>query len=301
MQVHRIDESLIREYVMWMKQSEKSEGTVRKYQYYLTQFCHFLEDAGVCKERVIQWKDWLKKGMSPATVNGALAAVNGLFRYKGWNECVVKFLKVGRQVFRPDEKELTVEEYRRMVLAAKEAGNERLSLLIQTVCATGIRISELSYITVEAAEQKAARVDCKGKIRTVLLPKGLCRMLREYAERKRIEKGMIFVTRTGRKLDRSNIWREMKKAAKLAQISLEKAFPHNLRHLFARSFYRQEKDLLRLADILGHSNVNTTRIYTMESGGDHIRRLEKMELLVEEYNSMYENNSNDYNRMLLSL
>ena len=171
-------------------------------------------------------------------------------------------------------------------MAARENGNERLALLIQTICSTGIRISELDNITVEAAGRKTAMVDCKGKVRRIFLPANLCRILLEYAEKKGIHSGMIFVTRTKRKMDRSNIWRDMKKAAVLAGVELGKVFPHNLRHLFARSFYSQEKDMLRLADLLGHSSIATTRIYTMESGENHARQLEKMDLIINDYNKI---------------
>ncbi|CAK7045173.1 MAG: Tyrosine recombinase XerD [Bacteroides rodentium] len=171
-----------------------------------------------------------------------------------------------------------------MVEAARKDGNERLCLLIQTLCSTGIRISELSYITVTAVEKQIVQVDCKGKVRTIFLTRQLCRLLKEYAETRKIQSGTIFVTRSGKPMDRSNIWREMKKIGKKAGINPQKIFPHNLRHLFARVYYSQERDLLRLSDILGHSSVNITRIYTMESGENHVRQLERMGLLIEHYN-----------------
>ncbi len=174
--------------------------------------------------------------------------------------------------------------YKRLVNVARSEGNERLSLLLQTVCSTGIRISELNYITVNAVDKQIAEVDCKGKVRTVFLTDGLCRLLKAYARKMNIVSGMIFVTRNGRPLDRSNIWREMKRISHKAGVNPDKVFPHNLRHLFARVYYSQEKDLVRLADILGHSSVNTTRIYTMESGENHLRQLEKMDLLIDRYN-----------------
>lgn len=286
MENHMIDESILPKYEEWLYENEKSMGTIGRYRSCILKLLRFLKGRPVCKEEVVRWKEQLKESVSPATVNGALAAANSLFRYLGWEDCLVKFVKVKRNIFCTEDRELTKEEYRRLVLTAKDKGNERLSLLIQTVCATGIRISELDSITVEAARKKSAMIDCKGRVRQIFLPAGLCRMLLTYAKNKGIDKGMIFITRTGRKLDRSNIWREMKEIARIARVGLEKAFPHNLRHLFARAFYSQEKDLLRLADILGHSSISTTRIYTVESGENHIRQLEKMNLIVCDYNKI---------------
>ncbi len=282
-----IDEKLLLNYEQWLHENERSRGTTKRYCALAHQFLHFLEGRSVCKEEVVRWKEQLRERVSPSTVNVALAALNSLFRYMGRNDCIIKFLKVKRQMFCPEEKELTREEYQKLVLTAESNGNERLALLIQTVCATGIRVSELENITVEAARKKTALVDGKGKLRRIFLPTKLCRLLLEYAGKKNIQRGMIFVTRTGGKLDRSNIWRDMKKTASLAGVDTEKVFPHNLRHLFARSFYSQEKDLLRLADILGHSSINTTRIYTVESGENHVRQIEKMDLIINDYNRIH--------------
>ena len=274
----------IEEYCLWLQNNEMSQGTIYKYRYYLNQFERFMDGAAVTKESVMIWKETLKRKLSPVTVNGALASINGFFRYLGWNDCLVRFIKVKQQVFCSGQKELKREEYLRLVEAAREDGNERLCLLLQTVCSTGIRISELSYITVTAVENQIAQVDCKGKVRTIFLTRQLCRLLKEYAGKRKIESGTIFVTRNGKPMDRSNIWREMKKIGIKAGIDPQKIFPHNLRHLFARVYYSQEKDLLRLSDILGHSSVDTTRIYTMESGENHVRQLERMGLLIEHYN-----------------
>lgn len=274
----------IEEYCLWLQHNEMSQGTIYKYRYYLNQFEQFMDGAAVTKERVLIWKETLKKNLSPVTVNGALAAINGFFRYVGWDDCLVKFIKVKQQVFCSGQKEMKREEYLQLVEAARKDGNERLCLLIQTLCSTGIRISELSYITVTAVEKQIVQVDCKGKVRTIFLTRQLCRLLKEYAEKRKIRSGPIFVTRSGKPMDRSNIWREMKKIGKKAGINPQKIFPHNLRHLFARVYYNQERDLLRLSDILGHSSVNTTRIYTMESGENHVRQLERMGLLIEHYN-----------------
>ena len=279
-----IDEELLERYQAWMEENEKSGGTVRKYRYYLEAFRQFAGDGEVTRRLAVQWKEELKRKFSPGTVNGALAALNGLFRFCGWGDLQVRFLKVGRQMFCPTRQELSKKEYVRLVQAARNGGDERLALLLQTICSTGIRVSELSGVTVEAVRIPTASVECKGRIRTVFLPGKLCELLKGYARKRRIQSGPIFVTRSGRPLDRSNIWRDMKKLGKAARVDEKKIFPHNLRHLFARMYYSQEKDLLRLADILGHSDINTTRIYTAESGENHIRRLEALGLVVESYN-----------------
>ena len=219
MQRRTIDENLLSKYENWLYENERSRGTVKQYRACLARFVRFLDGKPISKDLVIRWKERLKKSMSPPTVNGFLAAVNGLLRFMGWNDCVVRFLKVKQRIFCQEGRELTKEEYRRLVLAARENGNERLALLIQTICSTGIRISELDNITVEAAGRKTAMVDCKGKVRRIFLPANLCRILLEYAEKKGIHSGMIFVTRTKRKMDRSNIWRDMKKAAVLARFA----------------------------------------------------------------------------------
>ena len=270
----------IERYGMWMYQNEKNSRTIQKYCGCLKEFQKFMEGKNVEKQDVIAWKENRKAKLAPTTVNGILAALNGFFKYRGWHDCTVKFYRVRRQIFSQEQKELHKPEYERLVVAAKAQGNERLSLLLQTIASTGIRVSEVPYITVEAAQKGVAEVDCKGKIRIVFLTRALCRMLKHYAQKRGIRTGMIFVTRSGRAMDQSNIWREMKRLGAQAGVSGQKIFPHNLRHLFARTYYNQEKDLSRLADILGHSSVNTTRIYTMESGRNHARQLEKLNLLV---------------------
>lgn len=279
-----ISDRMIEDYCQWLRQNEMSFGTITKYRHYLKVFRDFLKGNAVSKEKVIIWKDQLRERLSPVTANGALAALNSFFRFCGWEDCAVRFIKIKQRIFCPKQSELSREEYASLVSAAQREGNERLALLLQTVCSTGIRISELCYITVAAVEQQTAQVDCKGKVRTVFLTNALCRLLKEYAKKMNIQSGMIFVTRTGKPMDRSNIWREMKKIAIKAGVDTNKVYPHNLRHLFARVYYSQEKDLVRLSDILGHSSVNTTRIYTMESGENHIRQLEKMDLLIDRYN-----------------
>ena len=236
------------------------------------------------KSDVIMWKGILRERMAPVTVNSALAAVNGFLTHNAWQDCRTKFLKVSRRVFCPENREIDRDEYKRLVKCAYKRGDERMAMLLQTICATGIRVSEVPYITIEAVIQGKAEVECKGRIRTVFLTRRLCYMLLDYAKKSHIDSGMIFVTRSGKALDRSNIWRNMKKLCEGADVLWDKVFPHNFRHLFARLYYEQEKNLVRLADILGHSNINTTRIYTMESGRNHMRQLEKLEVLFDFYN-----------------
>lgn len=276
-----VTDTLINEYCAWLHSCEKSKETIRSYRYNLCLFMRYLNGRSANKEIVIMWKGVMREKMAPVTVNGNLAALNGFFNYCNWEDCKVKFLKISRNTFCSVNKELSKDEYRRLVKTAFEKGNIRLALLLQTICSTGIRVSELPFITVEAAVKGRAEVDCKGKVRTVFITRQLSQMLILYAQKKHIESGMIFITRNGVALDRSNIWREMKALGVEAGVAQEKIYPHNLRHLFARSYYDSEKDLSRLADILGHSSVNTTRIYTIESGYNHIRQLESLKLLVE--------------------
>lgn len=215
-----------------------------------------------------------------ASVNAMLAAVNGFLSFCGWSDCRVKPLKIQRELFCREEQELSREEYLRLVRAAVQSGNERLSLVLQTICSTGIRVSELLFITAEAVRSGRAVVRCKGKTRYILLPERLRRALSAYLAKQKRAAGPVFITRTGKPLDRSNIWRDMKALCKRAGVKAGKVFPHNLRHLFARTFYSLEKDLSRLADILGHTNVSTTRIYTVESGAAHRRQMERMGLVI---------------------
>lgn len=216
---------------------------------------------------------------TPASVNSALASLNSFFAYNEWYDLRVKSLKIQKQIFASDEKELTKAEYERLLRAAQSKKNERLYLLMQTIYSTGIRVSELKFITVGAVHRGQAEIQCKGKRRTVFLPNQLCRILKKYITEQKIKSGAVFVTRNGNPLDRSNIWSDMKKLCKEAGVSEKKVFPHNLRHLFARTYYSLQKDIVRLADILGHSSVNTTRIYTMESGEVHRKQIQKLGLL----------------------
>lgn len=205
-----------------------------------------------------------------------LSSINSFFEYNEWFDCKVKALKIQKQTFSAEDKELTKGEYQKLLEAAKQIENQRLYYLMQTICSTGIRVSELKFITVEAVKSRQARINCKGKVRMIWLSGELCRVLLMYIKENNIKSGSVFQTRTGKPLNRSNIWSDMKKLCKLAGVSEKKVFPHNLRHLFARTYYSLQKDIVRLADILGHSNVNTTRIYTMESGIVHRRQIQKL-------------------------
>ena len=239
-----------------------------------------LDDFGITKHETLTLVLRVPTSHAPATVNSILAAVNGFFRFMGWKDIAVKLLKIQKALFCDERRELTRAEYARLVSAAQKVGNERLSLVMQTICATGTRVSELRFITVEAVTTGRAEICNKGKRRTVFLPGRRRRLLRKYLQKQKKTAGAVFTTRTGRPLDRSNIWRDMKALCESADVEPGKVFPLNLRHLFARTYYSLEKDLSRMADILGHSSVNTTRIYTMESGGVHQRQLERMGLII---------------------
>ena len=264
-----------------LEREERSEHTIGKYIRDVRAFANWAGGRAVTKELVISYKERLQaKGYTPESVNTMLSSLNSLFRFLGWRDCRVRSLRCQRRLYCPEERELSRSEYERLVSAAERSQNKRLTLLLQTLCGTGIRVSELPYITVEAAERGEAVVNCKGKTRPVFLVKGLRRLLLAYARRQGIQSGPIFVTRSGRPIDRTNVWREMKSLCRAAGVDPRKVFPHNLRHLFARVFYRLEKDLSKLADILGHSSIETTRLYIISTGSEHRARLEQMRLIV---------------------
>lgn len=263
-------------------EAEKSKATVEKYLRDLKRFSAFVNGRAVTKELVIEYKTHLEERYKPASVNSMVAAMNCFFREMDWPECRIKALKVQRQVFRAKDRELTKEDYFRLLNAARGRQNMRLYLLMQTICATGIRVSELRFITVEALQNGWATVSLKGKTRVVLLPTALCAGLKQYAKKNGIRNGSVFVTRKGKPLDRSNILHEMKKLCAAADVDSHKVFPHNLRHLFACIFYQSEKDLGLLADLLGHSNINTTRIYTSLSGEEQIQKIERLGLVMRD-------------------
>lgn len=280
MEGHKLTAEIIAAYGRHLRAEERAPGTMEKYLRDIRRFSAWLGGRAVTKEMAAEWKeDLLSRQYAPTTINGTLAALNGLFCFLGWNECRLKPLKRQRSVFRAKERELTKAEYLRLLETARQAGNERLYLVMETLCSTGMRVSELCFVTTGTLEQGFAAVDCKGKRRTVLLTKRLRRTLAGYCRRHGIRSGAVFVTRTGRPLDRSNIWREMRSLCKRAGVDASKVFPHNLRHLFAVSFYNMEKDIAKLADLLGHASIETTRIYIMESSTEHARRLERLGLV----------------------
>lgn len=277
---HVLTHGLIQRYAAHLQEQERAEATVSKYVHDLTALLEYLNGGELTKTALIGWKNSLTETYAPASVNSMLAAVNGFLSFVGGRELAVKLLKIQKSPFTDERRELTRKEYARLVHAAEQEGNQRLSLMIQTICATGIRVSELKFITAEAVQAGRAKIVNKGKRRAVFLPEKLRQLLKNYLKQQKITAGAVFVTRTGKPVDRSNIWRDMKALCRSAGVEPGKVFPHNLRHLFARTYYALEKDLSRLADILGHSNVNTTRIYTAESGAVHARQMGRMGLVL---------------------
>ena len=270
----------IEDFAARLREDERSAATVEKYCREAARFAAWLEGREVNQVLALEYKAQLAESRTPAGVNGAVAALNKLFSFLGLEGFRLKAVKQQRRIFRDEARELTENEYRRLLAAARRRGNERLLLVMETVCSTGIRISELRFFTVESAKRGRVEVDNKGKRRTVFLPGKLQTLLLRYARKRGIAEGPVFVTRTGRPLDRSNIWSEMKGLCREAGVEPGKVFPHNLRHLFARTYYGLEKDIVRLADILGHASIETTRIYTMESGYTHRKQLERMRLVI---------------------
>lgn len=267
-------------YETYLRQRERAEGTIRQY---LREAERFVQQLGgkQLREQPHEWKEELiGRGYAVSSINARIAAVNGLLCCLGMEREKLKPLRQQRKIFCQQERQLSRTEYLRLVNAALKKGDRRLALVLQTICSTGIRVSELRYITVEALGRRRATIHNKGKIREILLPRQLCAALKNWARGLHIQSGPVFITRGGLPLDRSNIWSQMKGLCAAAQVDPRKVFPHNLRHLFARTFYRMEKDLSRLADLLGHSSLQTTRIYIMESGEEHQRVLERMRLLL---------------------
>lgn len=266
-----------REYLL---REERALSTVENYLRDARAFAAWLGGRAADREAAAAWRErLLAQGRAPATVNAKLSALNSLFRFLGREGCRVKLLRLQRRAFRETSRELTQGEYRRLLAAAREGGRERLELLLETICATGIRVSEVRYITVEAARRGRTDIALKGKIRTILLPGKLCRKLLQYAKKRGTASGEIFRTKSGAGLCRKQIWREMKSLCETAGVEPSKVFPHNLRHLFAAAFYRATRDIARLADLLGHSSIDTTRIYLMTTGAEHARQLERLGLI----------------------
>ncbi len=275
----KITNEHIENFKAYLQNEERSDATVEKYTRDIAAFHEWLNGREADKGAVLMYKSRLIEIYAPASVNSILSSLNSFFRFMDWHDCHVKTLKIQRQIFAKSERELTKAEYERLLNAARERGNQKLYYLMQTLCNTGIRISELRYIDVNAVKTGKATIRCKGKMRVVILTAPLCKMLKGYLKERGITAGSVFQTRTGRPLNRSNIWRMMKALCESAGVSRDKVFPHNFRHLFARTFYSIQKDVVRLADILGHSSINTTRVYTMETGAVHRRQMQKLGLL----------------------
>ena len=276
-----ITESIISKFETYLQNEEKSTNTIEKYIRDVKAFADYTNSLDITKEMVITYKNKLvADNYAVRSINSMIASLNSLFVFVGWEDLKVKSIKLQRQIYCSEEKELTKAEYLRLVNTAKQKGNERLNLLIQTICSTGIRVSELQYITVEAVKCGEAVVSLKGKTRSVFIVRDLQKKLLRYVAEQGIKSGAIFVTRSGKPMSRTNIWKEMKNLCEQANVNPDKVFPHNLRHLFARTFYGIEKDIAKLADILGHSSINTTRIYTITTGNEHRQRMENMRLIV---------------------
>ena len=277
----RITAERIGEFGEYLRTEEREESTVQKYVRYVLEFAEWLEGRSVTKALAVEWKEELQSGsLAPATVNGKIAAVNAFFRFVGWGECHLKALRLQRRVFRDPGRDLTREEYEKLIQAAYARGDERLALLMETICATGIRVSEVKYITVKAVNQGRAVIALKGKIRTIILPGKLCKRLQKYIRKNKIASGEVFLTGSGKGLSRRQIWAQMKKICAAAGVEATKVFPHNLRHLFARTYYKVYHDIVKLADVLGHSSVETTRIYLISTGQEHARQMDRLGLVV---------------------
>ncbi len=275
-----IDIFKMKKFEVCLRQEERSEATIEKYMRDVRCFVNFIGIKDVCKQCVMEYKQMLGNTYAVASANSMIAALNCFLRFCGWHELCVKQFKIQRQAYCPEEKELTRAEYIRLVETAKKKRNERLNLIIQTICGTGIRVSELQYITVEALNRSEAVVNCKGKNRRIFIVPELKKKLLRYVKEQKISSGVIFITRNGKPVSRNNIWKEMKSLCEQAHVAPSKVFPHNLRHLFARTFYEIEKDIAKLADILGHASINTTRIYIVTTGAEHKRKMESMRLII---------------------
>ena len=273
-------QEMMNKFITGLYTEEKSGNTISKYRHDIQFFAEYAKEREICKSLVVEYKAFLAHKYAISSANSMLAALNAFLRFQGWEDCCVKPYKVQKRVFCSEEEELTKAEYIRLVEAAKKCGNQRMYFVLQTICGTGIRVSELQYITVEAVQKGEAIVSCKGKTRVIIIVKELQKRLLHYIKCRRLESGAVFITRNGKPVNRSNIWREMKCLCEKADVRPEKVFPHNLRHLFARIFYSLEKDVVKLADILGHSSINTTRIYMMTTSAEHRSRMELMHLII---------------------
>ncbi len=270
----------IREFSRYLREEERETATIDKYSRDVKDFFIWLKDREISRERMGEWRGYLlKAGRKPVTINGKLSTLNKFFSFLGRNDCRTKYLKIQRRLFRSTEKQLSKQEYIRLMETAHSLGRERLALLMETICATGIRVSEVKYITAEAIRAGRTEIALKGKIRTILLPGKLCRKLKKYAGKRKIVSGEVFLTRNGKGMSRRQIWAEMKSLCEKAGVAPSKVFPHNLRHLFAQTFYRVCRDVAKLADVLGHSSIETTRLYLISTEAEHVRQMERMGLI----------------------
>ena len=275
-----IVEERIEAFERHLREEEREAGTIEKYLRDVRGFAGWLDGRRASKAMAVAWKEGLvAAGYAAATINSMLVAVNQFFRFQHWDELRIKTMRIQRRIFRSRERELSREEYTRLLETARALGRERLALLIETICATGIRVSELKYITAESVRNGRTEISLKGKIRTILIPGKLCRKLLKYARKRKIASGEIFLTRSGKSLSRRQIWSEMKALCARAGVERSKVFTHNLRQLFARTFYRACRDVVKLADVLGHSSIETTRIYLISTGAEHARQLERLGLV----------------------
>lgn len=276
---HQLNAGNVELFVEHLQMEEKSQATVKKYKHDVNVFFRFLDGTDVDKDAVIRYKEYLQGMYQVTSVNSMLAALNIFFKYLGWEECCVKSLRTQRAMFYASERYLSLDEYKRLIVTA-ERENARLARIMETICTTGIRISELDFITVETLRQGRVQITNKGKTRTVFLAQGLSAKLSEYCKYNGIHTGQVFITSGGKPLNRSNIWTAMKRLCGKADVDAGKVFPHNLRHLFACTYYNMEKDLVHLADLLGHSNIETTRIYTKVPAIVQSENMEKIRALL---------------------
>lgn len=277
---YMITADLISAYGYYLKQEERTQATVEKYLRDVRAFALWLDGKAVTKDAVTGWKErLLEERRAPSTVNAALSALNGLFRFLGWEGCRARFVKVQRRLFRDPARELTRPDYDRLIATARELGKERLALVMETICSTGVRVSEVRYLTVEAVRRGRVEISLKGKVRVILIPSKLSRKLLKYAKKNKTVSGEIFLTGNGKSLSRRQIWAEMKRLCVHAEVEPSRVFPHNLRHLFATAYYRAYRDIAKLADVLGHSSIETTRIYLLTSGEEHQRQLDRLGLV----------------------
>lgn len=275
-----LEKKKMQAFELYLRNDERSAATIEKYMRDVRYFAELVGASEISKQTVLEYKNKLGASYAVSSANSMIAALNSFLHFCGWHDLCIKQFKVQRQAYCSEEKELTRAEYLRLLDAANARHNERLNLIIQTICATGIRVSELQYITVEALQRGEAVVNCKGKNRRIFIVPDLKKKLLRYVREHKIISGIVFVTRSGKPISRSNIWKEMKSLCEQANVSPGKVFPHNLRHLFARTFYGIEKDIAKLADILGHASINTTRIYIVTTGAEHKRKMEYMRLIV---------------------